>query len=372
MVFWITGLSGAGKTTIGKLLYESLNKKHIKSVFLDGDILRDAFGGDLGYEEEDRHKCAKRYSGICKILAEQNINVIICTISMYDEVREWNRANIKDYFEVYIRVSMETLFSRNQKNLYKNHKGLVRPDVVGIKGVFEEPKSPDMIIDNDGSVSLIDAVGSIITCSGINNKSDAVIFSQRVDMIESYNEKRDSVDQRIVDFIIECGGVPVPIPNRPDLVRPFVDDCKPSAIVLTGGNSLVKYGGDAPERDETEKLLLDEAIKKDIPVLGICRGMQLILNYFGYPLVKVENHVAKRHKIRLDGEMIEVNSYHNLACVDKNGGGDLKILAKSEDGVIESVEHNKYRIKGIMWHPERETSFRSSDLLILKSLLEGH
>ena len=62
IVYWITGLSGAGKTTIGKLLYAKLKAKHGNTIFLDGDMLRKAFGDDLGYSEEDRRKCAMRLS----------------------------------------------------------------------------------------------------------------------------------------------------------------------------------------------------------------------------------------------------------------------------------------------------------------------
>ena len=90
-VYWITGLAGAGKTTIGKLLYEKIREKESNTVFLDGDILREVFGNDLGYSKEDRRKCAMRYSRLCAMLQRQGMNVICCTISMLDSVRDWNR-----------------------------------------------------------------------------------------------------------------------------------------------------------------------------------------------------------------------------------------------------------------------------------------
>ena len=89
-VYWITGLSGAGKTTIGKLFYEKLKEQHSNTVFFDGDTLRRVFGDDLGYTEEERRKCAMRYSRLCAMLQEQDINVVCCTISMFDEIRDWN------------------------------------------------------------------------------------------------------------------------------------------------------------------------------------------------------------------------------------------------------------------------------------------
>ena len=117
-VYWITGLSGAGKTSIGKSLYQKLKQKSPNTVFLDGDVLREVFGNDLGYTREERIKCAMRYARLCKMLQEQGLNVICCTISMFDCIRAWNRENIENYREIYVRVSMEVLKQRNQKGLY--------------------------------------------------------------------------------------------------------------------------------------------------------------------------------------------------------------------------------------------------------------
>lgn len=150
IVYWITGLAGAGKTTIGKLLYEKIKETEPNTVFLDGDTLRELFGNDLGYSKEDRRKCAMRYSRLCAMLQSQGMNVICCTISMFDSVREWNRANISNYKEIFVEVSMETLRKRDQKGLYsgkgvENHK-----EVAGIHMEIEEPKHPDLILKNDG------------------------------------------------------------------------------------------------------------------------------------------------------------------------------------------------------------------------------
>ncbi|MBE6086957.1 MAG: adenylyl-sulfate kinase [Clostridium beijerinckii] len=152
IVYWITGLSGAGKTTIGKLLYEKLKNEKDNVVFLDGDILREIFGGDLGYSVEDRKKSAMRNSRICKELSEQGIDVVCTTISMFDECRKWNRENIKSYKEIYIKVPMKQLIQRDQKGLYSRAlKGQVK-NVMGIDIDFEEPKNPNITICNDGSI----------------------------------------------------------------------------------------------------------------------------------------------------------------------------------------------------------------------------
>lgn len=108
-VYWITGLSGAGKTTIGKRLYEKIKLQYSNTVFLDGDELRIVFGNDLGYTQDDREKCAMRYARLCDFLQKQDMNVICCTISMFHSVREWNRFHIANYKEIYIKADIETL-----------------------------------------------------------------------------------------------------------------------------------------------------------------------------------------------------------------------------------------------------------------------
>lgn len=161
-VYWITGLSGAGKTTIGKLLYEKIKVEHPNTVFLDGDTLRKVFGDDLGYSKEERRKCAMRYSRLCAMLQEQGMNVICCTISMFDSVREWNRENIRNYKEIYVKVSMDTLQKRDQKGLYSGMTEEEQKEVVGIHMEIEEPKYPDLILENDGDKTPVEQLERIL------------------------------------------------------------------------------------------------------------------------------------------------------------------------------------------------------------------
>lgn len=149
-VYWITGLSGAGKTTIGKLLYERIKGQEKNTVFLDGDMMRWVFGNDAGYSKEERYKCAMRYSRLCHMLQQQGMNVICCTISMFDDVRNWNRENIVNYREVYVKVTMETLRKRDQKGLYSGTYAGEEGEVSGIQIMAEEPRTPDLILRNDG------------------------------------------------------------------------------------------------------------------------------------------------------------------------------------------------------------------------------
>ena len=152
-VYWITGLSGAGKTTIGKMFYHQLKQAYPNTVFLDGDIMREGIGGDLGYTESERRKCAMRYSRLCDMLQSQELNVVCCTISMFDEVRRWNREHIENYKEIYIKVSIETLQKRDQKGLYSGNTDEKEKNVMGLHIAFEEPKDSDLVIENNGDTT---------------------------------------------------------------------------------------------------------------------------------------------------------------------------------------------------------------------------
>lgn len=163
-VYWITGLSGAGKTTIGKLFWGHLRAIRQNVVFLDGDMLRKVFGDDLGYAEDDRRKCAMRYARLCALLAEQGMDVVCCTISMFDSVREWNRANIPNYREIYIKASMETLCARDQKGLYSGTTSEEEKEVAGVHFLAEEPKNPDLVLENDGENTPEEQAEKIMRC----------------------------------------------------------------------------------------------------------------------------------------------------------------------------------------------------------------
>ena len=158
--YWLTALSGAGKTTIGRLWYKKLRQSGVTAVFLDGDELRQVFGGSLGYSLEDRQKMAMNYARLCALLSKQGLTVVCCTISMFDSVRAWNRENIPGYVEVYIEASMETLRRRDQKGLYSTGK----QNVAGVDFQVELPKAPDLILDNNGEKSPEEQVAILAAC----------------------------------------------------------------------------------------------------------------------------------------------------------------------------------------------------------------
>ncbi len=191
-----------------------------------------------------------------------------------------------------------------------------------------------------------------------------ILFSQRVDIIEDYGERRDCADQNISQFIKRCGYIPVPMINDPDVVRSICNELKPNGILLTGGNDLSSYGGNAPERDLTEASLLEYAVEKNIPLFGICRGMQFLADYYGAKLERVEGHVRTNHTIQGKINRDSVNSYHGMAV--KNLPQPLEGLAYTDDGVIEALQHKVNKIAGIMWHPERVKNFSKEDIDLIK------
>src|SRR5580700_128682 len=117
-VFWITGLSAAGKTSIGRALSADLRSCGRTVIFLDGDTLRAAVSNDLGYSIENRRAAAMRNGKLCRMLAEQGFDVVCSTISLFHDVQRWNRANIPHYNEIFVRVPLEELKRRDTKGIY--------------------------------------------------------------------------------------------------------------------------------------------------------------------------------------------------------------------------------------------------------------
>jgi adenylylsulfate kinase-like enzyme len=154
MVIWIIGLSGTGKTTLATQVVEQIRQLNRKVVLLDGDLVRDLFGNDVDHTIEGRRRNAERLSFLTKFLADQGIHVVAAVLTIFPEWRRWNRENIADYSEVYLKASMQTLLRRDIKDLYaKAARGEII-NVVGVDIPFPEPENPDLVIEND--VDLFD------------------------------------------------------------------------------------------------------------------------------------------------------------------------------------------------------------------------
>ena len=189
-------------------------------------------------------------------------------------------------------------------------------------------------------------------------------FTTRVINNATYPERRDAFDQRWISFFEAVGVIAVPIPNQLTDLEVWFDALDLSGIVLTGGNDISEYGGDAPERDQLEIRLIELAKERNLPLIGVCRGLQLLYVHAGGGLEKIEGHVTKEMKIQLEGEAQTINSYHNWGV---NGNvEDFEIIGRSEDGVIKAIKHTKQPIYGMMWHPERFDTFRKEDIQLFR------
>jgi len=202
-------------------------------------------------------------------------------------------------------------------------------------------------------------------------------ISQRVENITQYNEQRDCLDQRWTTLAHSLGFTAVPLSNMAS-PKDIINNLKPTAIILSGGNSITKLDPSAsdvsPIRDQFEKKLIQLSIEKNIPLLGICRGMQFINMFFSGGLSKLSGHVACRHKVDfVDKTMLldsrEVNSFHSWGIEKLQLAEDLRPFAVAHDKTIEGFYHKSLPIAGIMWHPEREQPFDKNDLKLFKRFL---
>jgi cytidine diphosphoramidate kinase len=161
-VYWVTGLSGAGKTTIGKELYNRLKEKDEAVVFLDGDILRAIFKDETDFSTDGRNRLSMIYARLCRELSDQGQTVICATISNYQECRNWNKDNISHYHEIYIRVPLEILQQRDSKGIYARAKNGELTNVIGIDIAYSEPEFPNITIDNNGNRKPQDIADEIL------------------------------------------------------------------------------------------------------------------------------------------------------------------------------------------------------------------
>ncbi|MDX2222365.1 MAG: gamma-glutamyl-gamma-aminobutyrate hydrolase family protein [Rhodospirillaceae bacterium] len=197
-----------------------------------------------------------------------------------------------------------------------------------------------------------------------------VALSQRVDIDERRGERRDALDQRWIGLLAACGALPLPVPNCAESAVALLAHGRPDALILTGGNDLAAYGGNAPERDAAEAAIVAWARTHRVPVLGVCRGMQMLVHLLGGTLRRIGGHAGTRHRVQLAGGTAEVNSYHDWA-VDRLPPGCLP-RAVAEDGSVEGFQHDRENLTGLMWHPEREPSYAESDLAVIRDLFVPH
>lgn len=153
MVIWITGLSASGKTTLATTFFENYKKKIPNLVLLDGDIIRDLFGNNLGYTVDDRIKQINRIQKLSLFLEKQSIVVVVAVLYSDKNSLAENKNIFNDYMEIYLKGTIEQLKNREFKNLYKDaHEGKIT-NVVGVDIPWIEPENPDIIFNLSENLS---------------------------------------------------------------------------------------------------------------------------------------------------------------------------------------------------------------------------
>ena len=155
-MFWITGLPGSGKTSIAKKLKKPIEDKYGKTILFSGDDLRKIL--DLkSYDIKKRLLYAKTYSKLANYISNQNINVIIATVSLYKKIHLWNRKNITNYCEIYIKSKTKEIIKNKKKRLYFKFK----KNLVGIDIKPEFPDNSDIKVLNNFKKPTNDLSNSI-------------------------------------------------------------------------------------------------------------------------------------------------------------------------------------------------------------------
>lgn len=224
-----------------------------------------------------------------------------------------------------------------------------------------------------------------------------VLISTRVTEERSYSEKRSSLAYEYAELFAGLGYLPIPVPANASssgaagggITADFFS-LKPVAVVLTGGNTvdpkrqtaaaegtpegaLEQLTSVYPERDETEYALISQALERGLPLLGICRGMQIINCYFGGGVsYNRKGHVGVEHQLVSDYPGFSgqtTNSFHNDVVLGERLAEPLRSLAHTADGVIEAFYHSREPVLAFQWHPERQE--REFDRDAIAKFLKG-
>lgn len=198
-------------------------------------------------------------------------------------------------------------------------------------------------------------------------------ISMRVTNASNYFEPRDSIARDWSNYMLTSFPESkwLFIPNIEDEVEKYIKKWNINVLILSGGDDIGMY----TERDKTELQLIKIALRNNIPIIAICRGLQLIHTFFGGKLLAgdstfILNHRAKKHKIILNDKEIEVNSYHTNMLDEKTIDKQFKIIGRcKKDNSIECIKSNG--ILAMMWHPERENVFHEWNINLIKKFLRN-
>jgi gamma-glutamyl-gamma-aminobutyrate hydrolase PuuD len=204
-----------------------------------------------------------------------------------------------------------------------------------------------------------------------------VALTQRT-VTAATGEVRDCLDQRWVSLLEPAGALALPLPTLVADLDGHLAALAPDAVILTGGNDLASLPGakdPTPERDDLERRVVAWCRENDVCLVGVCRGMQLLAQLHGIPLRRVDGHVARRHRVRIEGApgnsdgIHEVNTFHSYVVAAADLPPSLRAFAWDDDGNVEGFEHREARQVGLMWHPEREPARDAWGARVLLDLL---
>jgi len=213
-------------------------------------------------------------------------------------------------------------------------------------------------------------------------------LTTRVTEESSYTETRDAVSWDWIQWCRSLDLIPVLLPNDKSVASNLFSNIALDLLILTGGNDFQEIpgtnrGGFCQQRNDTELSLIEMACERNVPVLGVCRGMHVINAYFGGTVVPSiadeghESHVAVTHTLKIlpsrfldEGQVYEVNSFHNQGVKPDGLGKGLASFAFDRHGdLVEGLYHTSLPVVGIQWHPEREVTVSDATQAVLKNFL---
>ncbi len=183
-------------------------------------------------------------------------------------------------------------------------------------------------------------------------------------------EYRDELDSGWAPLLEQFGLLAIQVPNLLEDTSRFIEGMQPDAIVLTGGGD----PGTPESRSSVEAEAIRYALARRLPLLGICRGMQVINLHFGGALSRIQGHVGVQHEVfSSSGQRLgqSVNSYHEFAVESGGIGTGLIPVFHAADGTVEAFQHRDLPWSGMMWHPEREGKISAISRTFLERLAGG-
>ena len=179
---WFTGMSGAGKSTVSRLLEQRLREQGAKVEVLDGDVVRTHLSKGLGFTKADRDENVRRIGFVCELLSRHGVIAIAAAISPYRAVREELRARIPEFVEVYVECPVEVLAERDVKGLYKKALAGEIPRFTGVSDPYEPPLEPEVTINSslETPEQSVDRIWATLNRLGLVSFDRSALAHQRI------------------------------------------------------------------------------------------------------------------------------------------------------------------------------------------------